>query len=150
MIQLFAQATKRGTMDNKDLNNDVLKNLPSLSRKYLKLIDQKLAAYQLSSSTYYYIIKLYEFGDLTQDKLVQLTGLNASNVTRAIQKLIFLDYIKRIQNPEDRRGFILSLDDKGDQLYPIIQSILLQVKDELLETLNSKEKEQFITLIKKL
>ncbi|MFC6808700.1 MarR family winged helix-turn-helix transcriptional regulator [Lactococcus lactis subsp. hordniae] len=84
-------------MDNTNINNDVLKNLPSVSRRYLKLIDQKLATYQLSSSTYYYIIKLYEFGDLTQDKLVRLTGLNPSNVTRAIQKLIFLDYIKKFK-----------------------------------------------------
>lgn len=91
---------KGGVMDNTNINNDVLKNLPSVSRRYLKLIDQKLATYQLSSSTYYYIIKLYEFGDLTQDKLVRLTGLNPSNVTRAIQKLIFLDYIK---NSKSRR-----------------------------------------------
>ncbi|GAA3252949.1 MarR family winged helix-turn-helix transcriptional regulator [Lactococcus lactis] len=137
-------------MDNTNINNDVLKNLPSVSRRYLKLIDQKLATYQLSSSTYYYIIKLYEFGDLTQDKLVRLTGLNPSNVTRAIQKLIFLDYIKKIQNPEDGRGFILSLGVKGKQIYPIIQSTLLQVNDELLGSLTSTEKEQFITSINKL
>ncbi|PCS10707.1 hypothetical protein RU90_GL001206 [Lactococcus lactis subsp. hordniae] len=147
---MFAQAKKGEVMDNTNINNDVLKNLPSVSRRYLKLIDQKLATYQLSSSTYYYIIKLYEFGDLTQDKLVRLTGLNPSNVTRAIQKLIFLDYIKKIQNPEDGRGFILSLGVKGKQIYPIIQSTLLQVNDELLGSLTSTEKEQFITSINKL
>lgn len=131
-------------------NIDLLKSLPSVSRKYLKIIDQNLAPYQLSSSLYYYITKLHDFGDLPQDKLVQLTGLSASNVTRAIQKLIALDYIKKAENPEDRRGFLLSLTNKGEDIYPVIKQALHSVHNQFLMPLTLLEKEHFIKIINKL
>lgn len=131
-------------------NIDILKSLPSVSRKYLKIIDQNLVPYQLSSSLYYYITKLHDFGDLPQDKLVQLTGLSASNVTRAIQKLIALGYIKKAENPEDRRGFLLSLTNKGKDIYPVIKQALHIVHDQFLSPLTLLEKEQFKKIIKKL
>lgn len=147
---MFAQAIKRRLMDQNNETIDLLKKFSSLSRRYLKLIDRDLKPYQLSSSTYYYIIKLFEFGDLSQDKLVQLTGLNPSNVTRAIQKLISLGYIQKKQNPKDGRSFILSLTNEGKKVYPVIQSTLHQVNNSFLNKFTASEKGQFIELITRL
>lgn len=129
---------------------DLLKKIPLISRHYVKLIDRALAPYQLSSSLYYYIVKLHEFGDLPQERIVQLTGINASNVTRAVQKLIDLHYLTKKENPEDRRGHLLSLTEEGEKMYPIIANCLADVHKEFLAPLSQEEQEIFIKSIQKL
>ena len=129
---------------------DTLKKLPLVDRKYIKLIDRYLAPYQLNSSLYYYIVKLYDFGDLPQDRLVQLTGINASNVTRAIQKLSDLNYLTKKENPQDRRSVVLSLTAEGEKMYPIITDCLKRIHDEFLAPLTKEEQQQFIEFIERL
>ncbi len=126
---------------------DLLKQLPLISRNYVKLIDRYLTPYQLSSSLYYYIVKLHEFGDLPQETLVQLTGINASNVTRAIKKLSELHYIEKKENPQDHRAYLLSLTKEGEEMYPIIENCLKKVQAEFLSPLSEEEQEKFVAFI---
>ncbi|MDT2758184.1 MarR family winged helix-turn-helix transcriptional regulator [Enterococcus xiangfangensis] len=129
---------------------DTLKQLPVVSRRYIKLIDNYLAPYQLNSSLYYYILKLHDFGDLPQEKLVQLTGVNASNVTRAIQKLMDNQYILRKENPEDRRGYLLSLTEEGSKMYQVILAALQKANEAFLAPLTPEEQRSFIAAVNKL
>lgn len=148
---MFAQANegeRKMTYENETI--DLLKSISSINRKYINLVDQNLAQYELSSSTYYYIVKLYELGDLPQDKIVQLTGINASNVTRAIQKLLVLKYILKIENPKDRRKYFLSLTNKGRSMYQVIQKTLNEANTTLFQKLTSQEQKEFIYIISKI
>jgi Transcriptional regulators len=129
---------------------DSLKQLPVASRRYIKLIDNNLAPYQLNSSTYYYLLKLHDFGDLPQEKLVQLTGVNASNVTRAVKKLMDSHYIERKKNPKDRRGYVLSLTNQGKEMYAVIIQALLKANEAFFAPLTIEEQAAFIGIINKL
>ncbi|BCA86478.1 transcriptional regulator [Enterococcus saigonensis] len=137
-------------MDHDCNEIDILKKLPTVSRQYIQLIDRYLMSYELNSSLYYYILKLYDFGDLPQEKLVQLTGVNASNVTRALQKLMDSNYVIRKENPSDRRGYLLSLTPKGREMYHIILNNLKLVNEMFLQPLTPEEQNVFITAIHKL
>lgn len=129
---------------------DALKKLPLTSRDYVKLVDRYLAPYQLNSSLYYYLIKLHAYGDLPQETLVQLTHLNASNVTRAVKKLLDLHYLTKKENPADRRAYLLSLTADGEKMYPIIKQCLQKVNEEFLSPLSAPEQKQFIALVNRL
>lgn len=129
---------------------DGLKDLPALSRQYTKQLDQTLRQYGLSSSLYYYLIKLHEFGDLPQERLVQLTGVNPSNVTRAIVQLVQLGYVTKAENPDDRRGFVLSLTEPGRKLYPALLECLATAQGQFLAPLAATEQAQFLALLQKL
>ncbi|GAB0167704.1 MarR family transcriptional regulator [Lysinibacillus sp. CTST325] len=129
---------------------DLLKWLQVLRQSYIKKLDHKLIPYHLSSSLYYYIVKLFEFGDLPQEKIVQLTGVNPSNVTRAIKKLIDLNIILKKENPNDRRGFLLSLTKEGEKLYPTIMESIEEVNNDFLSSFSQKERKYFIESINKL
>lgn len=137
-------------MENDKNESDSLKQLASVSRRYIKLVDNYLAPHQLNSSLYYYILKLHVYGDLPQEKLVQLTGVNASNVTRAIKKLIDSQYLKRKENPNDRRGYVLSLTQEGHAIYPIIIEALQQANIAFFAPLNAEEQKSFIDSLNKL
>lgn len=129
---------------------DLLKWLQVIRQSYIKKLDHKLIPYHLNSSLYYYIVKLFEFGDLPQEKIVQLTGVNPSNVTRAIKKLIDLNIIFKKENPNDRRGFLLSLTKEGEKLYPTIIESIEEVNNDLLSSFSQKERKHFIESIKKI
>ncbi len=130
--------------------SDSLKKLPAVSRKYVKLIDDYLAPYQLNSSVYYYLLKLHDFGDLPQEQLVQLTGVNASNVTRGIQKLVENQYVERKENPHDRRGHLLSLTKAGHDMYEVITEALQKANRDFFAPLSTAEQITFIETINKL
>ncbi|WP_125702432.1 MarR family winged helix-turn-helix transcriptional regulator [Lacticaseibacillus daqingensis] len=129
---------------------DFLKDLPALSRRYVQILDQTLARYDLSGSLYYYLIKLHEFGDLPQERLVQLTGVNASNVTRAVQRLTGLGYLTKKANPKDRRGFVLSLTPQGTTLYPVVLECLQTAQAQFLAPLTAAERQQFQLILQRL
>ncbi|KAF1303554.1 MarR family winged helix-turn-helix transcriptional regulator [Enterococcus sp. JM9B] len=128
----------------KETEIDLLEWLPIISRNYTMTLDQQLLKIGLNSSLYYYVIKLYEFGDLPQEKLVRLTGVNASNVTRAVQKLIHSGLVTKKENPDDRRGFLLSLTTDGRTLYPQILDSLEKVTADFLAPLSPQQKDIFV------
>ena len=130
--------------------NDALKDFPALSRQYTQTLDTALAPLGLSSSLYYYLLKLHEFGDLPQERLVQLTGVNASNVTRAIAQLVQQDYLTKRKNPKDGRGFVLALTAQGAAICPAILDRLATAQAQFLTPLAPQERNQFVALLQKL
>lgn len=89
-------------MEQKTESN--LKWLGKLSRDYHKELDLELAPLRLNATNYYFIMKIHDHGGLPQEKLITLTGLNGSNVTRTTQKLIDLGFvIKEKKRPRSER-----------------------------------------------
>ncbi|WP_125711058.1 MarR family winged helix-turn-helix transcriptional regulator [Lacticaseibacillus porcinae] len=131
-------------------SNDALKDLPALSRRYIQILDQTLTRYQLSSSLYYYLIKLHQFGPMPQERMVQLTGVNPSNVTRAVKQLIDLGYLTKHANPNDRRGFVLTLTDSGTEICPALLDCLALAQQQFLAPLAVDEQAQFKLLLQKM
>ncbi|KRL41627.1 hypothetical protein FD01_GL002123 [Lacticaseibacillus manihotivorans DSM 13343 = JCM 12514] len=130
--------------------NDPLKDLAALSRRYTQILDQTFSRYGLSSSLYYYLIKLHDFGDLPQERLVQLTGVNPSNVTRAVAQLVQLGFVLKRPNPDDRRGFVLALTDSGTAICPALLDGLAFAQKQFLAPLTAKERAQFESILQKL
>ncbi|MEG1504219.1 MAG: MarR family transcriptional regulator [Enterococcus sp.] len=127
-----------------------LKWLAKLTREYQKSLDQALMPLRLNSSNYYFIMKIHDFGRLPQEKLASLTGLNGSNVTRTVQKLIDQGFVVKEKNEQDRRGFLLALTGVGEAIYG---QVLVAVKDAqatFYTNLNTEEQELFEQLLGKL
>lgn len=131
-------------------NIDILKWLGISSRLYNVKLDKELKKYDLNSSLYYYIIKIHAHPGITQEKLGNLIYLNPSNITRAINQLIKLGYIKKSENKADKRTSILYLTEKGKEIYPLILDIVTSVQKELLDVIEEEEQELFIEQIKKI
>lgn len=112
-------------------DSDIVKWL-SIANRYTRIaLDRRLQPYRLNASMYYYILRLHEHPRLTQDKLISLTYLNPSNVTRAINQLVNLGYVRKRQSKSDRRVYELSLTKRGERLYPEIVKLRQEVADNL-------------------
>lgn len=127
-----------------------LKWLAKLTREYRKEFDRELAPLRLNASNYYFILKIRENNQLAQEKLIALTGLSGSNVTRTTQKLIDLGFVMREKNEHDRRGFLLELTAKGNDVYQQIIKNVKRAQTNFLSLLSSAEQKTFENLLDKL
>lgn len=117
------------------------------SRMYL---DRELMKLKLNSGQYFYVLKICEEPGVTQDQLLSLVHVNASNVTRALAYLEKTEFIERKQNHKDRRTYHLYPTQKAKECYDEIQAIKKQWEDNFLDILTSKEQQQLEVLLKKL
>lgn len=96
----------------------------SIADRYIKIeIDRLLKPYHLSSSNYYYLLRLKERPGITQEGLIDLMYLNRSNVTRSINQLVNLGIVRKEVVASDRRMSKLYLTDQGEKLCPIVAKV---------------------------
>ena len=130
-------------------DSDIVKWL-SIANRYTRIaLDRRLQPYRLNASLYYYILRLHEHPRLTQDKLISLTYLNPSNVTRAVNQLVNLGYVRKRQSKSDRRVYELSLTKRGERIYPDIVKLRQEVADNLLADM-AADHEQLVDQIRQL
>jgi len=130
-------------------DSDIVKWL-SIANRYTRIaLDRRLQPYRLNASMYYYILRLHEHPCLTQDKLISLTYLNPSNVTRAVNQLVNLGYVRKRQSKSDRRVYELSLTKRGERIYPDIVKLRQEVADNLLADM-ATDHEQLVDQIRQL
>ncbi|AKP64551.1 transcriptional regulator [Levilactobacillus koreensis JCM 16448] len=129
---------------------DILKWL-SIANRYTRIaLDRRLQPYRLNASMYYYILRIHERPRLTQDKLINLTYLNPSNVTRAINQLVNLGYVRKRQSKADKRVYELSLTKRGEELYPEIVKLRQEVADNLLADVPAEQHDELVALVRQL
>lgn len=129
---------------------DILKWL-SIGNRYTRIaLDRRLQPYRLNASMYYYILRIHEQPRLTQDKLISLTYLNPSNVTRAVNQLVNLGYVRKRQSKLDKRVYELSLTKRGEELYPEIVRIRQEVADSLLADVPAAQHEELVDQIRQI
>ncbi|AJA81454.1 MarR family winged helix-turn-helix transcriptional regulator [Levilactobacillus brevis] len=127
---------------------DILKWL-SIANRYKRIaLDRRLQPYRLNASMYYYILRIHEQPKLTQDRLISLTYLNPSNVTRAVNQLVSLGYVRKRQSKTDKRVSELSLTKKREALYPEIVKLRQEVADGLLTDIPAEQHEALVGQIR--
>jgi len=131
-------------------DSDIVKWL-SIANRYTRIaLDRRLQPYRLNASMYYYILRLHEQPRMTQDKLISLTYLNPSNVTRAINQLVNLGYVRKRQSKSDKRVYELSLTKRGERIYPDIVDLRQAVADDLLVDLPADQDDALVSQIRQL
>lgn len=58
---------------------------------------------------------LFSFGSTSATLLAESTAMDRSSVTRLVNQLKRLNYVKSVTSPDDRRGVLLSLTELGRQ-----------------------------------
>lgn len=67
--------------------------------------------FDLTIDNFAILMRLWQQDNLSQQQLCDLTCKNKSNLTRILDTMEKKNMITRIQNPADRRSFIISLTD---------------------------------------
>ena len=78
-----------------------------------------------------YIMFIYDNPNCSQEDLVGMFGQSKGNIAKVLKKLEDNDYIKREINPENRRKYMLTTTQKGDELVPKYRQYSRQLEKEV-------------------
>lgn len=99
------------------------------------------------------VMQLYTLCLLEDDKSIPMNALSsmlhcdASNLTGIIDRLFTGEYVKREENPKDRRVKMITLTPKGAELSKQIFAELPQRQPTGLNSLNDEQKQQLTELL---
>lgn len=116
-----------------------ISTINTVSHKVKQYLNEQLKDLGVTSSTYFYLMKVGDKGQLSQDDLFQLIHLNPSNITRGVARLIKLGYLSKEQSPADRRVKIIKLTKLGEQKYRQLVIRLPTINDSLVQTLTPEQ-----------
>ncbi len=93
--------------------------------------------------------KLYNQDGLYQNELARLIFRNKSSLARLLSKMESKNYISRKSSKEDKRIKKVFLTDIGKEVFEKAIPIIKNMLSKMEETITSDEKEQMITILKK-
>ena len=108
--------------------DEIFKNAPfialihNMSKNQLKYLNSRLKDMNLGHEIRYVMI-VYENPDISQEDLVNISGLSKGNIAKIVRKLEDDGYIKREINPNNRRKYMLKTTSKANELVPKIRQI---------------------------
>lgn len=88
-------------------------------------------------------------GALSQQELAEWVRTDRTTMVAMIDSMEQRGWVRRERNPADRRAYLLQLTPAGKRIQARGSQLMDRAEDELLETLSSKEREQFIALLGK-
>ncbi len=93
---------------------------------------------------------LYHVGPLTQKEIGKKLLRSGGNITLVIDNLEKLGLVRRVRGKEDRREFIIQLEEKGKKIYKKIFPGFLKLIMETFSILTDEEHRQFQKSCKKI
>ncbi len=87
---------------------------------------------------------------MTMGELSKAFGVPLSTATRMVDWMVKQSYAERLSDPEDRRIVRVSLTKMGRELYEAINLMLGRRLEKLLRRLTAEEREQFVSLLRKI
>lgn len=136
-------------MENTSLQNNLYWQLLKVA------INAKHGLMRIAEKHNITVMQMYTLCLLESDKSIPMNSLSwmlncdASNVTGLVDKLFQNKYIKREENPDDRRAKMIMLTPKGAKLCEKIAVALASYQPETLSKLSEKEEQQLLLLLNK-
>lgn len=98
----------------------------------------------------YYLDAIHRLGNPTFSDLAKELKFSKASVTEAINKLIILDYVHKIQSDEDHRTYNIYLSEKGKNAVYIDKENHKNFANYIKECLNKEETEQLTKIFEKI
>ena len=128
-------------------------NLPELlvglTTHYNALIRSAASQLHLTASQAFHLISI-PYDGIPMSKLAHKLGLDASTLTRNIQKLENLGLVKRNHDSYDKRVQKAVLTKQGIEIIEEIEEILLRMNNSIIEQIDLDTQESMCELLEKL
>lgn len=108
-----------------------------------------LKKYDISPEQWSLIFRVVERSGLTQKELSDSTYKDQANITRSIDRLEQKGFLKRIENPNDRRSFQLIPTLEALTLVEYVAPLSQTFNQRLTQGFSEEETQTLITLLKK-
>ena len=123
--------------------------LVDLTMHYNALIRSAASQFNLTASQAFHLVSIPHDG-ISMSKLAHRLGLDASTLTRNVQKLEKLELVKRKHDPYDKRVQKAILTKHGAEITEEIEDILLQINNSIMDQIDLDTQENMCDILEKL
>ncbi|WP_353989692.1 MarR family transcriptional regulator [Pediococcus argentinicus] len=119
----------------------LVSNLNIVARRAQMKLDEALRPLGLTSSNYYFVLKINGSKELSQEQLMKNLFLNQSNITRRLDQLIAKGLVQKEHSPKDGRTWIITLTSAGQEIVTELTKIIEDYNEQLFTNLDVSQSE---------
>ena len=119
-------------------------NVRLLVRKLGVLEREDASCCEITLSQCQTIVEIGRAGTMSVNLLAETLGVDKSTVSRSVDKLVNNGVLVRDTDPEDRRGVILCLSDKGQSVFEELEKRTILYFEEVVAAIPSDKREQIV------
>ncbi|MEW2131081.1 MarR family transcriptional regulator [Streptomyces sp. NPDC005435] len=86
------------------------------------------------------MMRLWETGPQRQSELIKMLDLDASTVTRMVQRLEQKGFVTRSPDPEDRRAVLVATTEAGEALRPEVGTMWQELENRTLAGVSEEDR----------
>jgi DNA-binding MarR family transcriptional regulator len=130
----------------------IVDRLSTIQKHAGRIFEKTLAGCGLNHGEYRLLLRLATRTDdrkMSAGRLSQLLLLSSGAMTNRLDRMESAGLIRRVPDPNDRRGVLVEMTDKGEKV--LDQAVLASAKEDaaMVSSLSAKEKAQLNHLLRK-
>lgn len=118
-----------------------------LYRNFKRYCDNCLEPYELTNGLYFYLIYINRYPGCSLADLTSVMQVDKAYVTRTVNRLCELDYIRKEKSKKDSRACCLYMLTAGMDILEEIRNLFTSWNQELLEGFTEEEMDTFTELL---
>ncbi len=147
---MAARTAKEPGSVGKYVLEDQVGHLLRRAHQRASAIFQEYIAEGLTPQQYAALIKVRDFGSVSQNRLGRAVAMDPATSQGVVQRLVAKHLIRRERDPKDRRRSMLSLTPLGEEMAEKLVPLGRKITAETLAPLSKDEKATFLKLLNKL
>jgi len=126
------------------LNTSTLHLLHRVHQCAGELFQSHIDGIDVTTTQYTVLVAAGEKDGLSQQDIINVTGIDRSTVSQVVQLLIRKGLMKRRRTRHDARAYAVSLTDSGRDVLKATEPIVGRIEDALVEALPASRAKLFI------
>jgi len=122
----------------------------AIYRNAQSIINSKLMDLNIRSGQHDFLYVISKNEGISQKELSEFLYVGKSTTAKAVKNLMENDYVKRIQDENDKRIYRLYLTEKGKKVIPKIDATFLELVAIFSKNLSKKEEEETVIVLKRI
>lgn len=122
----------------------------AIYRNAQSIINSKLIDLNIRSGQHDFLYVISKNEGISQKELSEFLYVGKSTTAKAVKNLVENDYVKRIQDENDKRIYRLYLTAAGKKVIPKIDAVFLELVSIFSKNLSKLEEEQTVNILKRI
>ena len=126
--------------------------IKQLNQQLMRGMEQTWSAHSLNGASFDVLATLRRSGSpyaLSPGDLMASTMVTSGTMTHRIDQLVKAELVERVRNPDDGRGFLISLTPQGHELIDKAVTAHVETQAELVAALTEEQRAQLDDLLKR-
>ena len=111
-----------------------------IARNHFIFMNRELKHLELTEGQVPCLMVISKKSGITQDGLAKMFHIDKGTIARAIRKLEEKGMINKVQDPVNRRRYLLSITEKGENLIPVILQAEKRWEDIIFKGFSNEER----------